>query len=327
MKKLVITGGCGFIGLHLVNKFLSKNFIILNIDKLSRQSSKIDIKNKNYFFKKCDLLNQKEIQKTLTDFSPNYIINAAAESHVDRSIISPKFFFENNLISTLNLLEFIRHAKKKIELIQISTDEVFGSLKSNDPKFNLYSKYNPNSPYSASKASSDHAVRCYGETFGISYKITCCSNNYGPFQHPEKFIPKIINSCIHRKPIPIYGSGKNIREWIHVRDHVEAIYQVLKKGKNRNVYLIGSGNEYQNIEIAKKICEIFDKLYKTKNSKKLISFIKDRKGHDFRYAINNHKIYKDIGWKSSVKFDVGLIDTVKFYFKNYKNFKNIFPYE
>ena len=231
------------------------------------------------------------------------------------------------MISTLNILEFIRSAKKKIELIQISTDEVFGSLKSNDPKFNLNSKYDPRSPYSASKASSDHAVRCYGETFGISYKITYCSNNYGPFQHPEKFIPLIINSCIHRKPIPIYGNGKNVRDWIHVTDHVEAIYQVVIKGKNRNAYLVGADNEYENIEIAKKICEIFDKLYKTKNSKKLISFIKDRQGHDFRYAINNHKICKDIGWKPRVKFDVGLVDAVKFYFKNYNNLKKIFPYE
>ncbi len=327
MKKLVVTGGCGFIGSYLVNKFLSKNFKVLNIDKLSKQSHKIEIKNKNYFFKKCDLLNQKKIQKILTDFSPNYIINAAAESHVDRSINSPKYFFENNLNSTLNLLEFIRYAKKKIELIQISTDEVFGSLKSDDLKFNLNSKYYPNSPYSASKASSDHAVRCYGETFGISYKITYCSNNYGPFQHTEKFIPLIINSCIQRKSIPIYGNGKNIRDWIYVTDHAEAIYQVVKKGKNRNVYLVGSNNEYENIEIAKKICEIFDKLYKTKNSKKLISFIKDRKGHDFRYAINNHKICKDTDWKPRIKFDVGLIHTVKFYFNNYKNLKKIFPYE
>jgi len=170
-------------------------------------------------------------------------------------------------------------------------------------------------------------VRSYGKTFGISYKITYCSNNYGPFQHTEKFIPLIINSCIQRKTIPIYGNGKNIRDWIHVTDHVEAIYQVVKKGKDRNVYLVGSDNEYENIEIAKKICEIFDKLYKTKNSKKLISFIKDRKGHDFRYAINNHKICKDTDWKPRIKFDVGLIDTVKFYFKNYKNLKKIFPYE
>jgi dTDP-glucose 4,6-dehydratase len=325
-KRIVITGGCGFIGSHLIRKFLTKGFKVLNIDKLSKESQKIKIKNSNYFFKKCDLLNQIKLNKILTDFSPNLIINAAAESHVDRSINTPKFFFENNIISTINLLEFIRKYKKKINFIHISTDEVFGSLKLNGSKFNLNSKYNPRSPYSASKASSDHAVRSYGETFGMSYKITNCSNNYGQFQYPEKLIPVIINNCINRKPIPIYGNGKNIRDWIHVSDHVEAIYRVFKKGKNRSTYLIGSNNEFTNLEVAKKICKIFDKNFKTRNSEKLISFVKDRKGHDFRYAINNYKIFKDTGWKPSIKFDDGLLSTVKFYLKNHKNIKKNFPY-
>lgn len=325
-KKVVITGGNGFIGSHLINKFLNKNFIVLNIDKLSKVSQKIKLKNNDYHFKRCDLLNEKQLKLILNDFKPNVIINAAAESHVDRSLELPKYFYENNVSSTLNLLEFIRKSKDKIELIHISTDEVFGSLKINQRKFNINSKYEPRSPYSASKASSDHAVRAYGESFGLSYKITNCSNNYGQFQYPEKLIPVIIIKCIERKSIPIFGSGENIRDWIHVIDHVNAIYEVYKKGKNNNTYLIGSNNEIKNIDITKKICRIFDKLYKKKKSEKLIKFTKDRKGHDFRYSINNSKISKETDWKPVIKLQEGLENTIKFYFNNYKNLKKIFPY-
>lgn len=326
-KKVVITGGNGFIGSHLINKFLNKGFVILNIDKLSKESQKIKLRNKNYFFEKCDLLHENKLKIILNDFKPNVIINAAAESHVDRSLMLPKYFYENNVSSTLNLLEFIKQSKERIELIHISTDEVFGSLKINQRKFNINSKYAPSNPYSASKASSDHAVRAYGKAFGLSYKITNCSNNYGPFQYPEKLIPVIINKCIERKYIPIYGNGENIRDWIHVTDHVNAIYEVYKKGKNYNTYLIGSNNEIKNIDIAKKICRIFDRLFKKKNSEKLIKFIKDRKSHDFRYAINNFKIYKDTNWKPLFKFEEGLEETIKFYYKNFRNIKKIFPYE
>jgi dTDP-glucose 4,6-dehydratase len=325
-KKIVITGGNGFIGSHLINKFLNKNFIVLNIDKLSKVSQKIKLKNNDYYFKKCDLLNENQLKLILNDFKPNAIINAAAESHVDRSLELPKYFYENNVSSTLNLLEFIRKSKDKIELIHISTDEVFGSLKINQRKFNINSKYEPRSPYSASKASSDHAVRAYGESFGLSYKITNCSNNYGPFQYPEKLIPVIIIKCIERKSIPIFGNGENIRDWIHATDHVDAIYEVYKKGKNNNTYLIGSNNEIKNIDITKKICRIFDKLYKKKNSEELIKFTKDRKGHDFRYSINNSKICKETDWKPIIKLEEGLENTIKFYFNNYKNLKKIFPY-
>ncbi len=325
-KKAIITGGNGFIGSHLINKFLNEGFTILNIDKLSKQSQKIKLKNKNYFFKKCDLLHEKKLKKILTDFNPDIIINAAAESHVDRSLEKPKYFYENNISSTLNLLEFIKYSKYRIELIHISTDEVFGSLKTNQKKFSVNTKYAPANPYAASKASTDHAVRAYGQTFGLSYKITNCSNNYGPFQYPEKLIPVIINKCIERKEIPIYGNGKNIRDWIHVTDHVNAIYEVYKKGKKYNTYLIGANNEIRNIDLAKKICKVFDRLFKKKDSEKLIKFIEDRKGHDYRYSIDNSKIYKDTGWKPSIKFYAGLEDTIKFYYKNFKNLKKIFPY-
>lgn len=246
---------------------------------------------------------------------------------MDRSINQPKYFYENNVSSTLNLLEYVRSNKNKIEFIHVSTDEVFGSLNKNDKKFNSNSKYDPRSPYSASKASSDHAVRAYSETFGIRYTITNCSNNYGRYQYPEKLIPVIISKCIEKKPIPIYGDGKNIRDWIHVEDHVNAIYQIAKKGCENKTFLIGSNNEFKNIDIAKKICGIFDKLYNSKNSAKLIRLVTDRKGHDFRYAINNKEIYKSLKWKPLIKFDNGLKDTIKFYFENYKNLKKIFPYE
>jgi dTDP-glucose 4,6-dehydratase len=326
LKKVVITGGSGFIGSHLVYKFLKKSFKVLNIDKLSKESQKLNVQNKNYFFKKCNLINSDKLNSILKEFAPNLIINAAAESHVDRSINLPKFFYENNVLSTLNILEFIKRSKKKIQLIHVSTDEVFGSLKLNEPKFNLNSNYSPQSPYAASKASTDHAVRAYGKTFGIMYKITNCSNNYGLYQYPEKLIPVIINKCLERKPIPIYGNGKNIRDWIHVSDHADAIYEVFKNGKNHSTYLIGSNNEYTNLDIAKKICKIFDQLYDYKYSSKLISFVKDREGHDFRYAINNSKIYKDTNWRPKIKFEKGLEETIKFYFKNHTKLNKIFPY-
>ena len=216
--------------------------------------------------------------------------------------------------------------KKKIELIHISTDEVFGSLKIGKKKFDNNSRYDPRSPYSASKASSDHAVRSYGETFKIPFKITNCSNNYGPYQYPEKLIPVVIMKCIERERIPIYGNGKNIRDWIHVEDHVDAIYSIYKKGKNHSTYLIGGNNELTNLHIAKKICENFDDLYKTKNSKNLIRFVKDRKGHDFRYAISNNNIFNELKWKPSMKFETGLKNTIKFYYENYKFLKKIYPY-
>lgn len=325
-KKIVITGGSGFIGSHLVSKFLEKKFVVLNLDKLSKESQNLKIINENYIFKKCNLTNQKKLNKILDDFKPNVIINAAAESHVDRSIVQPKHFYENNVSSTLNLLEYIRNKQNKIEFIHISTDEVFGSLNRHDQKFSTNSKYKPRSPYSASKASSDHAVRAYGETFGLHFSITNCSNNYGRYQYPEKLIPVIINKCIERKTIPIYGNGKNIRDWIHVKDHVNAIYQIQKNGCKSKTFLIGSNNEFTNIDIAKKICDIFDKNFNTKNSKKLIKLVKDRKGHDFRYAINNAEIYKSIKWRPTIKFDYGLEDTIKFYHENYKKLKKIFPY-
>ena len=219
--KILITGGSGFIGSYLVKKFIRHKHSVLNIDNLSKFSQKFKINSKNYLFKKINLLDEKKLKKIFLKFSPDIIINAAAESHVDRSIVSPLFFFQNNLIGTVNLLNLAKESK--VKFVHISTDEVFGSLTINKKKFNSKSSYDPKSPYSASKAASDHAVRSYGKTYNLNYLITNCSNNYGPHQYPEKLIPVVILSCLNKKEIPIYGNGKNVRDWIFVEDHVDAI--------------------------------------------------------------------------------------------------------
>lgn len=321
--KILITGGSGFIGSYIVKKFLSKKHTILNLDKLSTFSQKLNIKSKNYIFKKIDLLDKKKLMRIFNNFSPDIVINAAAESHVDRSIVSPSYFFENNLIGTINILNLCKK-RKKIKLIHISTDEVFGSLKKNEKKFTSSSNYDPRSPYSASKAASDHAVRSYGETYNLNFNITNCSNNYGPFQYPEKLIPVVILSCMNNTQIPVYGNGLNIRDWIHVSDHVEAIYEICFSKFNRKTFLIGGNNEVSNINIIKLICKEFDKINKSKNSKRLIRYVKDRAGHDFRYAINNREIYSKLEWRPKIKFHQGLRETILFYMKNHKNFKNLF---
>lgn len=326
MKKILITGGSGFIGSFIVKKFIKKKFKVLNLDKLSPISQNLVLKDKNYFFKKCNILDPFDLNKNIKWFKPDIIIHCAAESHVDRSISNPHFFFENNLIGTINVLETIKNSKKKIRLIHISTDEVFGSLQFNKKKFNSYSKYDPRSPYAASKASSDFAVRSYGETYDLNYSITNCSNNYGPYQFPEKLIPVIIKNCILRNAIPIYGQGINIRDWIHVNDHADAIYKVALKGKNKKTYLIGGNNEISNLNLTKKICDLYDKMFLLNNSKKLIKFVKDRQGHDLRYAVDSSKTQKEIGWKPKISFITGLKETINFYYENFKYLKKIFPY-
>jgi len=326
MKKILITGGSGFIGSFIIKKFIKKKCHVLNLDKLSSVSQKLVLRAKNYFFKKCDILNSNHFIKNVYEFQPDIIIHCAAESHVDRSISSPHFFFENNLMGTINVLDAIKNSKKKIRLVHISTDEVFGSLKLNKKKFNSLSKYDPRSPYAASKAASDFAVRSYGKTYDINYSITNCSNNYGPYQFPEKLIPVIIKNCILRRSIPIYGQGTNIRDWIHVDDHAEAIYKIAVKGKNKGTYLIGANNEISNLDLTKTICDLFDKMFLFQNSKKLITFVQDRKGHDLRYAIDFSKTKSEIGWQPKISFIKGLKETIEFYYRNFKYLKKIFPY-
>ena len=325
MKKIIISGGLGFIGSHIVNKLLNANCIILNIDK-ENYASRINFRpKKNYVFIKLDI-RDKKIHSILKKFNPDVVVNCAAESHVDRSIKNPKLFVKNNIEGTLNLLEATKKLEKKIQFIQISTDEVYGSLPLNKMKFNYKSPYNPQSPYSASKASSDHLVRSYGNTYGLNYTITHCTNNFGPYQFPEKFIPVIINSCINKKEIPIYGNGLNIRDWIYVEDHAAAIKKIIFNNHKNQICLIGASNEISNVKLAKKICDIFSEKFGDFEYKKLIKFVDDRKGHDLRYALSNSKFTKNYNWNPKISFEKGLIKTVNFYIKNKDNLKKIFRF-
>ena len=324
MKRFIVTGGYGFIGSNLIKLLLKKKFKVLNIDKLSYSAQKYnlkDIKSKNYFFKKTDINNKKEILKILKRYKPHGIFNLAADTHVDRSIDDSSNFIKNNILGVYNLLEAIINYKKKVRLVHISTDEVYGDIsgsKRSDESF----PYIPSSPYSASKASSDHLVNAFIRTYKIDAVISNCSNNYGPRQFPEKLIPVIISRAIKNKQIPIYGKGKNIRDWIHVQDHVDALYKILLKGKIGKTYNIGSENEISNIDLAKKICTLLDEIKPKKNSyKKQLAFVKDRLGHDYRYAINSNLIKKELAWKPKIKFNDGLKKTIKWYLKNHSYLK------
>jgi len=321
MKKIVVTGGSGFIGSNLVKFLLKKKYFVINIDCLKYSANPYNTKNlnknKNYVFFKLDINNKNKILKILKKYKPEGIFNLAAETHVDRSIDSPYNFIHSNILGTYNLLETIRKYKKKIKLIHISTDEVYGDVLKgrSDEEY----PYKPSSPYSSSKASSDHLVQAYVRTYKIPAIISNCCNNYGPNQFPEKLIPKLIFNIINNKPLPIYGKGKNSREWMHVQDHCEALFMIYAKGKVGENYNIGSGVNLKNIDIAKKLLNIA-KIKSSKISQKVkIKFIKDRPGHDFRYALNNNKINKKLGWKTKISLHAGLLQTFNWYINN-KNF-------
>lgn len=317
LKNFLITGGSGFIGSHFIELLLSKNKKVINIDLKEEKFFKI--KNKNYKFKKGNICNYDFLNKII-DKKIDCIVNFAAQTHVDRSIDFPKDFVKNNIFGTFNLLEILRKKKLNPIFVQISTDEVFGSLNRTEKSFDEKSNIEPNSPYSASKASADHLVRSYKETFGFKTIITHSSNNYGERQHPEKLIPLSIMQLINKKKIPIYGSGKNIRDWIYVKDNCKCIYEIIKKPTYGDSYLIGSKNEVSNIVIAKKIVKFLNKYFKVPVSGNGIKFVKDRKGHDFRYAINNKKIKNLISFNFS-NFDVKLKLTIDHYVKNYKHYQ------
>ena len=325
MKRFIVTGGYGFIGSNLVRFLLNKNYKVLNIDILS-YSSQIynlkDIKKKNYYFQKIDINNQAKILKIIKKFKPDGIFNLAADTHVDRSIDSPYPFIKNNILGVYNLLESIRKYKKKTRLIHVSTDEVYGDIlgtRRSDENF----PYIPSSPYSATKASSDHLIYSYVRTFNMDAVISNCSNNYGPRQFPEKLIPKMIYNILNNKPLPIYSKGKNSREWIYVDDHCEALLKLYFKGKKGEKYNIGSGINCSNIILIKKILGVFKKK-KLKIGKKVkIQFVKDRPGHDFRYALNSQKIKKKIGWKPKIKLYDGILKTVNWYINNQNFFSKI----
>ncbi|MDC6465153.1 dTDP-glucose 4,6-dehydratase [Pelagibacteraceae bacterium] len=325
MKRVIVTGGSGFIGSNLVKYLLKKKYFVINIDNLSYSANPYNTKNlkknKNYIFFKIDLNNKTKIIKILKKYKPIGIFNLAAETHVDRSIDSPQKFIESNILGTFNLLEAIRKYKKGIKLLHVSTDEVYGDIIKgrSDEKFS----YNPSSPYSSTKASADHLVKSYIRTYKIPALISNCCNNYGPNQFPEKLIPKLIFNILNNKPLPIYGKGKNSREWMHVYDHCEALLLIFLKGKIGENYNIGSGINLRNIDIAKKLLMIVKKKSLNINKKVKIRFVKDRPGHDFRYALNNKKILKDLGWKSKISLSVGLSNTFDWYLNNKLFFKSV----
>jgi len=327
MINVVVTGGLGFIGSNLIELLIKKKFNVINIDKESYSSNLYNTKDfsnsLNYKFVKCDLNQSLKLKKIIFKHKPRCIFNLAAETHVDRSIEKPKNFIESNILGVFNLLEVFKEYSKKYNksrLIHVSTDEVYGDI-INGRSDEDY-KYQPSSPYAASKASSDHIVSSYFKTYNIPVIITNCSNNYGPKQHPEKLIPKLIYNIIHNKSLPIYGNGKNSREWIYVEDHCEALIRVFQKGKIGEFYNIGSNKNLNNLEI----CKYLIKIAKTqinigKNVK--IKFVKDRPGHDKRYALNSKKILNKIGWKSKTEFEYGLKETFLWYLNNTNYYESI----
>ena len=339
--RILITGGAGFIGSALLRHIINNTEdTVINVDKLTyagnlESLSSIDNSNR-YNFEKIDILDQEKIKILFEKYKPNAVMNLAAESHVDRSIDSPTAFMDTNILGTFTLLECARkywydlgdHDKDCFRFHHISTDEVYGDLKPSDPAFNEENPYKPSSPYSASKASSDHLVRAWHRTYGLPTIITNCSNNYGPFHFPEKLIPLMIINALNGKPLPIYGEGDQIRDWLYVEDHARALYRVLKKGGIGETYNIGGGNEVTNLEVVLKICDTLEQLTasKPKNVKKykeLITYVEDRPGHDFRYAIDASKINTELGWSPEESFDSGIFRTVKWYLNNKTWYQNI----
>ena len=325
MEKIIVTGGLGFIGSNLIGLLLKKNFFVINIDKATYSSNHYNVKefkdSKKYKYIKLDIKNKK-IQNILFKYKPKGIFNLAAETHVDRSIDNPDSFIQSNIVGVYNLLESFKNYSKKYRsrLIHISTDEVYGDVLTG--RSNEKYAYQPSSPYAASKAASDHLVSSYVRTYNLEAIITNCSNNYGPKQHPEKLVPKLIYNILNNKPLPIYGKGTNSREWIYVKDHCEALIKVYLKGKKGNFYNIGSNKNLNNLEITRKLLNESKKLIKPGNKVK-IKFVKDRPGHDVRYALNSNKIKSELSWYPKTNISRGIKLTLDWYFENKSYYKSI----
>ena len=325
MKKIIVTGGLGFIGSNLIELLLKKNFFVINIDKATYSSNQYNVKefkkSKNYRYIKLDIKN-KRFENILFKNKPQGIFNLAAETHVDRSIDNPDSFIQSNILGVYNILESFKNYSKKnnSRLVHISTDEVYGDILNgrSDEKY----PYQPSSPYAASKAASDHLVASYVRTFNIEAIVTNCSNNYGPKQHPEKLIPKLIYNILNNKPLPIYGDGTNSREWIYVKDHCEALLKVFLRGKKGNFYNIGSNKNLNNLEVTNKLLNESKKFINLGNNVK-INFVKDRPGHDVRYALNSNKIKSKLRWYPKTSFAKGIKLTIEWYLKNKTYYKSI----
>ena len=325
MKKIIVTGGLGFIGSNLIDLLLKKNYSVINVDKATYSSNYYNVKDfknsKKYKFIKLDIKN-KNFEKILFKYKPIGIFNLAAETHVDRSIDNPDSFIQSNIVGVYNLLESFKNftKKNKSKLIHVSTDEVYGDILSgrSDEKYS----YQPSSPYAASKASSDHLVSSYVRTYNLPAIVTNCSNNYGPKQHPEKLIPKLIHNILNNKPLPIYGKGKNSREWIYVEDHCEALHKVFLKGKIGQFYNIGSNKNLNNLQVTNELLKTSIKFINTGNKVK-IHFVKDRPGHDKRYALNSNKIKTQLGWYPKTSFSVGIKLTFDWYLRNKNYYKSL----
>lgn len=325
---MLVTGGAGFIGANFIRHILTHepNITIVNLDKLTYAGSLNHLKDlphpERHHFICGDITDSALVRHILQHHHIDTIVHFAAESHVDRSITGPAAFVETNVTGTFTLLEAARHHWFEVESCKpshcrfhhISTDEVYGSLSENAPRFTETTAYDPRSPYSATKASSDHLVNAYHHTYGLPVTLSNCSNNYGPYQHNEKFIPTVIRSCLNWQPIPIYGNGKNIRDWLYVEDHCRGVLQIIKHGKVGDCYNLGGNNEWENLQLARYICEQLDKIHpREKSYTSLLQFVTDRPGHDFRYAIDTAKIKRELNWEPRETLETGMRKTIEFY--------------